>query len=270
MAGYPQIRSFATTAISSASTTSHVCTQPASIVNGDLLVAIFSGRSATTTITPPAGWTTKYSNLAATNDRWIVAYKYAASESGTYTFTTTATGSVCTIFAIRGAHPSTPFDVAAYSRQTNTSVSYPTLTPSVAATLGIWFGNWSTGTANFPVNWPFYSSTFKPDVVTRRISGTGGSNGVTQFIGIKHIAAAAATSTANNVGGVSSQNLGMVFNIVGTDNTVDATAIDVKQGALLVLGKAGSPTRVHQGAVLVLKRDFPKTIFTEHETEWKA
>lgn len=266
MAGFPQIRSHAISG-STSLVTSHTITQPASIVNGDLLIAIFGAAQATTSITPPAGWTTQYSNLATTTDRWIVAYKYASSESGTYSFTTGATcRSNCWIGSIRGAHASTPFDVQSNNRTTATTITFARPTPNYNGCLVLAAGIVPDGGVYNVGPLGFISTDPNPTMLSYRQPGNGNTNttllvgafgwGNTQTPAFK---ANLSSSLANN---------GMVFNIRGTDDTADVTDITVNQYALLTLGTESSPVVVNQLPILVLGRELPTVIFTEFNQEY--
>lgn len=75
-----------------ASGTTLTGTIPAGLVNGDLMVAFVGLRPTRSVVTPPTGWTLRSSSTGAGSEPGIACYtKVAASESGSYVWTTSAT-----------------------------------------------------------------------------------------------------------------------------------------------------------------------------------
>jgi hypothetical protein len=74
----------------SGAASSFTITAPASIVNGDMLIAALtvSGGGGAATITPPAGFTTCVTEFSpGTNPRGVAYYKVANNEAGNYIWT---------------------------------------------------------------------------------------------------------------------------------------------------------------------------------------
>lgn len=124
-----------------ASRTNTTVSAPAGLANDDILLAgIFVGSSSTTvpTVTPPAGFAALTDPTNSTNDgsfygKLRIFWKRAVSESGSYTFTHTTASSQCILFAISGAHTSSPVDVSSFNA-VNVGGSAPTTATGVTTT----------------------------------------------------------------------------------------------------------------------------------------
>lgn len=89
-----------------------VCNKPASTVDGDLLIAIYTVRNVGVTMTAPAGWTLIRSN-SLTSVQTGTFWKIAASEPASYTFSRSPAGKQALgILRITGAHPFAPIDLS--------------------------------------------------------------------------------------------------------------------------------------------------------------
>lgn len=107
--------------------TAHVATEPAGIVDGDLLLARFV-TDGSVTHTAPAGWTEVVNDYgtAHTSSWWR---KAASGESGTYEFTSgTAQQSVVIILRIDGHNAASPIDVQGTAEGTSNTPICPDVT----------------------------------------------------------------------------------------------------------------------------------------------
>lgn len=158
-------------------TATNVVNAPASIVAGNLLVAIFtnSHNDGTETITPPSGWTAAGSTFHSTVGNGAIFWKIATgSEPATYTFTSTYSAAAnhymnTAIHQYQGADSTTPFSATpvwqAYTTGT-TAPAAPSVTPSTAN------GTSVMGWAPFDGK----SLTTAPSGATLRTSYTDGAN----------------------------------------------------------------------------------------------
>ena len=284
--GYPQIRSYARTATTNSSGTSHVMTAPSSIVNGDLLVAVLSSRATQTGFTDGSGlWTLWQSNLATTSDRWAIYYKTASSESGNYTFGTSVGARVVgTIFSISGHNGTTPLAHLGVSRQTSALSTLARVTPANSANLMIAVSHMSDGGRALPYFPVMQPPSIHPVPLTWLAwSQTAGSTaGAAQAIGVFVWNNTQTPEIALNWDG-STQNAGIVFAVQSSDGVPDVRPISDSQMALLalagegdnvaasqlamlVLGATASPSQISQFALLAMGRPVPKVIFTEFDT----
>jgi hypothetical protein len=125
------------------STLTLAATAPATITNGNLLLAVVAcGNNTAPTISGPAGWTkiTGASGFDAGSpgNALEVWYKIAAGESGTYTFTTSATSTRMRVHIhnYSGTDATTPVGSAAFA--VNSSSTTTRVTGSVTAAGGEW------------------------------------------------------------------------------------------------------------------------------------
>lgn len=128
---------------SNSSTAAHtlVCNAPASIANGDVLLA-FTGSSIGLGFAPPAGWTQIGSTATAGTDVDCKAwFKVAASEPASYTFSLSGSNTdnpVIQILAFRGVDNAAPINInGASTTNTTQNVTGPTVT-STATGLAIY------------------------------------------------------------------------------------------------------------------------------------
>ena len=115
-----------------AGATTLILTAPASISEGDFLVAniVVSG-GGTITITPPTGWTLR---LRTNNGNFIGLASYykiaTASEPGSYTWTLTNTRAAGGIARYTGVDTTNPFDTSLGGTGNNATVTAPSITTS--------------------------------------------------------------------------------------------------------------------------------------------
>lgn len=120
-------------------TASAICPAPATIVDGDVLVAVVSCNNNTVIVTPPAGWVevggSPFHDAASATI--AVFYKVAASESGSYTFTLGGTTRSWCVWmgSYSGVNTTTPIDVTPVSASGTGTV--PTMTVTAGAMLVI-------------------------------------------------------------------------------------------------------------------------------------
>lgn len=136
LAAVPVIESVATKGNSSASA-NVVITKPTGTAEGDLLLAIIGGRTATAAA-DPGDWTDVGSQLQGDSGASFSAvfYKIAGASEGTdYTFVVTDAGdnrNTGAILRISGHDPTTPINVQTADTSQTTDPSCPTATTTVA------------------------------------------------------------------------------------------------------------------------------------------
>jgi len=117
------------------------CAAPASIADGDLLVAIICANDTVTV--SRTGWTA-LDNVSATSDTFktSILWRIASGESGSYVFTHTS-GSFCAgqVFRFTGTDPTTPINASSKkgSSTSGTSITSNTCTPTANNCLIAWF-----------------------------------------------------------------------------------------------------------------------------------
>jgi hypothetical protein len=114
--------------------TSHVCNVPASVIDGDLLIAIADMDSPTDAWTRPAAFTdVQVANVVSTGNTTDISVRVASSEPASYTWTTGAgTLAVIVILAYRGNKASSYFNTTSHTTVVGTN---PTTFPSVTTTV---------------------------------------------------------------------------------------------------------------------------------------
>jgi endoglucanase len=144
----PVFRSISSTAY--ASRTNTTVSVPAGVVDGDLLVAMFTLGGSGSTFTPPTGWTLLAGPTLATDNSFDIHtslyWRVAASEPANYTFTHAALSSEAVIYAVSGASSAAPA-VTTNSGQ-GTATTALGLTTATTAQLVFFAHNWALyGTA---------------------------------------------------------------------------------------------------------------------------
>jgi hypothetical protein len=134
-----------TSALTYATRINSTITAPASIANGDLLVAVLHvGNASLTplTVTPPTGFSAIPNDPTTGNepDPYSIAThvytRIAASESGSYTFTHASGESEAIMYRLTGVDATTPLDVTpvendedAFAGTTGSTTNYKAITP---------------------------------------------------------------------------------------------------------------------------------------------
>lgn len=161
---------------------------PASIANGDILVAAIYTESNPTAPTPsaPGGWSTLGSTTSVTdpggfNEKFSVWWKRCASESGNYTFTHASTTSNGVIVAYSGCLASgTPFGTPVDNTGSGTTSTGNSVTTTAANSWLLLESHSSAGGGITP-----------PTGMTERVD----SSGQPVYVADELIAAAGATGT---------------------------------------------------------------------------
>lgn len=207
--GFPLVRSTATAATNTTET-SHSISLPADIVNGELLVAVFSTVDATVSF--PGGWTSLYNVLASNTVRHAAAYRYAdGSEGASITVNTNnARQSTANAYRIFGAS-GTPEAATATGEGLNPDP--PSLGPSWGSKKTLWFAatGWQTnaGISSSPTN-------YTDDIHVASAGGVGSER--------------TRTASARRAFEASSENPG-VFTIGGATNRIWVAAAIAVQPA---------------------------------------
>lgn len=143
MALRPAVSTANATFVSSSTTRStaagNTVTAPASIADGDLLVAVGFSNSNGLTVTPPAGFSVIMLDGTSANTVFI-AVKTASGETGSYTFTwsTTTTSVVSVLVYDRATYVNT---IGAITRATSATGTAASITPTYAGTAVAVFGH---------------------------------------------------------------------------------------------------------------------------------
>jgi len=130
---------FVSSSVARYATLTNTVTAPAGIQNGDLLVAVGFNLFSGSTVSVPAGFNLVYLENSTGNTMFI-AVKSAASESGDYSFTWSATNSnAVSILVYRDA--TRVNTVGAISRATSNTVTASSINPSYSGRLCAVFAN---------------------------------------------------------------------------------------------------------------------------------
>lgn len=121
-------------------------TAPASIQNGNLLIAVGLHTSNQQTMTPPSGFSVVYLDLDGSNSTFI-AIKTASSESGNYTFTWTGVGNN-TISMLVYNNANFVNTIGAITSATSNTSTAASITPTYLGTLCAMFSNESNQTVS--------------------------------------------------------------------------------------------------------------------------
>jgi hypothetical protein len=148
----------------SASSKTAVLDQVTGIQNNDIMLCYVSYFS-TGVITPPAGWSNIYNGSANEN----LFYKIASSESGTYTFTNSASASKISavIATYRGGFDTTnPIDQSSVNVPAGTSanVTASTITVTAVNSALLYFGSVLTSAGVTTFSAPTSPATFTEDI----------------------------------------------------------------------------------------------------------
>jgi hypothetical protein len=133
-----------------ANRTNTVLTEPAGIVNGDvlLLALLLAGTGTAPTPTLPAGFTvisgpTTISDGAGFGVVRRLAWKVAASESGSYTITHTAYTSQAFMICVQGADTAATPQVTSNQGTGSTTTALTLTTTTNDSWVGFWVHNWA-------------------------------------------------------------------------------------------------------------------------------
>lgn len=139
---------FVSSRVNRVSATSNTVTAPTGIQNGDLLIAL-TYMGASTTVTPPSGFSQIYAEYAS-NPFFSVNVKTAASESGNYTFTASASGNFTVVMLVyRNATRVNTLGGINRASSTDTATAL-SITPSFRGVLLAAFSHSSTATISTP------------------------------------------------------------------------------------------------------------------------
>lgn len=182
------------------SSNSVTITAPASIVSGNLLVTVLGviQNPAGLVVTPPSGWSLAGSNAFANAALAVYTKTATGSEPGSYTFSTSTTGSVFLVATVQ-QHSVTALDgtptYSAVATGTN-PVVFPSITPTSGHTVDTWLtvaiANNGTGSTTFST----------PTGFTARDHAGNGSLESTIASFTKLLSSSAATGTANSTFGL--------------------------------------------------------------------
>lgn len=148
-AGVRPLPSFVSSSFGSVSGTLLAVTAPTSIQDGNLIVALTFATSTTVAITPPAGFSQIQKEVANTPGV-TVNTKIAASESGNYTFTSSATTTFSVVMLVyQNATNVNTVGTVGRAASANTATA-STITPTYRGVLLAAFSNSSVGTITTP------------------------------------------------------------------------------------------------------------------------
>jgi hypothetical protein len=145
--------------------TTHTVSAPSGIANGDILIAdtfVANGASDPGELTPPAGWTAVTASVLLGPNGGLAArtrtyWKRAASESGSYVFTSGNTDDRAEIVirAFSGCIASgSPIDAFSTASGSGTTTTAPSITTTVANTLlSMYSSNWQANGADPVTGW---------------------------------------------------------------------------------------------------------------------
>ena len=141
------------TPVGSPNSTTLVLTPPSSIVDGNMLFAGISMNQATSSITPPSGWTA-CSSKAASGQSVATYYKIASSESGNYTFTFgSAQWSSGVIVQFSGS-AAVPDVCGTVAQGTGTTATATSITTTGSSGILVFFaGSDGSGSVGIPSDW---------------------------------------------------------------------------------------------------------------------